>query len=223
MGTPSVAQFVQLFNDGNASMTVSGLALGTNAGDFSQTNNCGATLAPGSDCAIFVTFMPTAMGTRNATLSATDNAAGSPHITTLSGTGAQQVINLSPSGLTFGKVIEYNQSPPQTVTLTNATSSAVTFDYLDVVGQYFWKSADTCSAGLAANSTCTVSVYFQPSTLGTFAATLQITLSGSSIREGVDMTGTGVLPATPPGSYTLGVIGTSGMDRHVLNVPLTVQ
>jgi hypothetical protein len=67
-------------------------------------------------------------------------------------------------------------------------------------------------------------IYFQPSSPGTFSGTFFITLSGSSTtEEGVEMTGTGILPATPPGTYTLGVEGTNGMDSHILNVPLTVQ
>src|SRR5439155_488805 len=51
---------------------------GTNAGNFAQTHTCGSLLAAGASCTISVTFRPTAIGTRRAALSITDNAAGSP-------------------------------------------------------------------------------------------------------------------------------------------------
>jgi hypothetical protein len=141
-------------------MTVSGLALGgADPGDFSETNNCGTTLVAGAECGIFVTFLPTATGTRSATLTATDNASDSPQTVTLSGMGVQRLINMSPAGLTFGKVIEYNESPPQTITLSNASGSAVTFSNLGVSGQYFLMSGNTCGTGLAAGATCTVTIH----------------------------------------------------------------
>jgi len=125
--------------------------------------------------------------------------------------------------LAFGKVIEYNESPTKTITLTNPGSSAVTLGIDGVAGQFFWANPTTCGSQLAAGASCKVGVYFQPDSTGNFSGTFLITVGGGPTYEGVDVTGTGVLPGTPPGSYTLGVVGTSGMDRHVLNVPLTVQ
>jgi hypothetical protein len=64
------------------------LAVST-TGDFTQTNNCPATLtllSPG--CTINVTFAPTALGGRSGTLSTTALIVGGPSAT-LSGTGAQ--------------------------------------------------------------------------------------------------------------------------------------
>ena len=42
------------------------------SGDFSQTNECGSQLSPGSECRITVTFSPQATGVRNGTLSVLD-------------------------------------------------------------------------------------------------------------------------------------------------------
>jgi hypothetical protein len=52
------------------------------AGDFSQTNNCPATLRPVEICTINVTFIPTAAGFRTGTLTAASGVTSS-----LSGTG----------------------------------------------------------------------------------------------------------------------------------------
>ena len=89
VGTASSAQTVTLSNSGTAALSLSGVSVGgTNAGDFSTTNNCGTSLSAGGSCAILVTFTPQAAGSRAATLSISDNAAGSPQTVALSGTGA---------------------------------------------------------------------------------------------------------------------------------------
>jgi len=84
VGTRSSAQTVTLTNAGNASLTMSSI---TASGDFSQTNTCGTTLSAGANCAISVTFKPTAAGTRTGTLSISDNATGSPQKVALRGRG----------------------------------------------------------------------------------------------------------------------------------------
>lgn len=79
---------VTVSNTGGSALTIAAITIsGANAGDFSQSNTCGSTLAGGSSCTITITFKPTAGGIRNATLSITDNASGSPHTANVSGTG----------------------------------------------------------------------------------------------------------------------------------------
>ena len=79
------SQMVETFtNTGSDDMTTS--TFGT-SGDFSQTNNCPAFLAPSQSCNITVTFTPTKTGTRTGYLTVTDSAPGSPHTVKLEGTG----------------------------------------------------------------------------------------------------------------------------------------
>jgi hypothetical protein len=91
VGTTATAQVVTLTNSGNAPLTINSIALsGANSGDFAQTNTCpgsNATLAASANCAVSITFTPTATGNRSANVTITDNAPGSPHIFSLSGTG----------------------------------------------------------------------------------------------------------------------------------------
>jgi len=91
VGTTATAQVVTLTNSGNAPLTINSIALsGANSGDFTQTNTCSgsnATLAANANCAISITFTPTVAGNRSANVTITDNAPGSPHIFSLSGTG----------------------------------------------------------------------------------------------------------------------------------------
>jgi len=77
-----------LTNGGGSALSISQIAFtGTNAGDFSQTNNCGATLAAKKSCTINVVFQPTATGQRSANLSVTDTGGASPQSIPLAGTG----------------------------------------------------------------------------------------------------------------------------------------
>jgi hypothetical protein len=89
--TSSTAQVVSLTNSGNASLTISSIAIGgTNSGDFTQINTCpssSATLAASANCTFSVTFTPTVAGSRTASIVVVDNAPGSPHSITLTGAG----------------------------------------------------------------------------------------------------------------------------------------
>jgi Abnormal spindle-like microcephaly-assoc'd, ASPM-SPD-2-Hydin len=84
LGTTSAAQSVTVTNNQAIPLSVSTIAA---TGDFAQKNNCGLTVAAGGKCKVSVTFTPTAVGTRTGSLTITDDAASSPQIVSLSGTG----------------------------------------------------------------------------------------------------------------------------------------
>src|SRR5258706_33159 len=85
VGTTSAAQTITLSNGGTAALSITSIAA---SGDYAQTNNCGTSVAAGSSCSISVTFTPTAVGTRTGAITVTDNAPGSPHSASLTGTGS---------------------------------------------------------------------------------------------------------------------------------------
>jgi hypothetical protein len=79
---------VTLSNTNPNAVDISGIGFGgKDPGDFSQTNNCGSSLAGFSSCTIQVTFTPQAKGSRSATLEVQDNGGGSPQEMSLLGTG----------------------------------------------------------------------------------------------------------------------------------------
>ena len=59
VGTSSAPQVVTLTNTGSASLSISNIAA---SGDYAQTNTCGSFVGIGANCAISVTFTPTATG-----------------------------------------------------------------------------------------------------------------------------------------------------------------
>ena len=77
---------VILTNNQTKSLAITSITVGgTNASDFTETNNCGVNRKPGWDCTITVTFDPTATGARTGTLSIVD-AVGTQTVQ-LNGTG----------------------------------------------------------------------------------------------------------------------------------------
>jgi hypothetical protein len=87
VGTSSAVESGSLTNTGLAPLVISSI---TTIGDFSQTNNCPATLQPNQSCTINVTFSPTAIGARSGSIVVTSNSGGTANTQTtvgLSGTG----------------------------------------------------------------------------------------------------------------------------------------
>jgi subtilase family protein/HYDIN/CFA65/VesB family protein len=84
IATTSPPQFVSLTNIGTGALAISSISI---SGDFTAVNNCGSTVSIGASCGIAITFTPTAAGARTGSVSVVDDASGSPHTVTLSGTG----------------------------------------------------------------------------------------------------------------------------------------
>ena len=85
-GTTSAPQVVTVTNHGPGLLTFNSI---TTEGDFVQTNDCPATLAEGTACAVSVAFAPAAAGTRQGTLRVSDNAFNGVQRASAIGTGLQ--------------------------------------------------------------------------------------------------------------------------------------
>lgn len=79
----SGAAAVTLTNTGNSTLTIGGI---TTSAEFTQTNNCGAGLAPAASCAIAIALAPTTEGAKTGMLEVTTNAPSSPQRVPLAGT-----------------------------------------------------------------------------------------------------------------------------------------
>jgi hypothetical protein len=84
VGSTSPAQSVTVSNPGSAAVSMASVGV---TGPFSETNNCGTSLAAGASCTVSVLFAPTASGSASGTLSVNSSAPGSPLTVALSGTG----------------------------------------------------------------------------------------------------------------------------------------
>ena len=198
VGTSASPQTVTVTNNGGGPVTISSIDIsGGNSGDFSQSHNCPlspSTLPAGEDCAIDVTFTPTAGGSRRASLSITHNAAGSPNRVTLAGLGT--AVGLSSTSLTFSGQQVGTSSTPQTVIVTNHGTAPVSIFDMGVTGVNsgdFAPSSDcpVAPATLAGSATCTISVVFSPSALGARSALLLMSHDGGASPHSITLAGTG--------------------------------
>jgi len=89
VGATTAAKSVTVTNVGTTPVTFTSISVaGTNPGDYQiSANTCSTSLGPGGSCAVSLRFKPTAVGTRNATLSMVDNGGGSPQTASLTGVG----------------------------------------------------------------------------------------------------------------------------------------
>jgi hypothetical protein len=193
VSTNSPAQQATLTNTGNIAISITGIAT---TGTFSQTNNCGTTLAGNASCTINVVFTPTKAGTLTGTLTVTDNAPNSPQTITLSGVGT--VLNISPTSLSFGTQTVKTSSAPQTITITNTAKTSVATSKISVTGtrvtSFIIQSSSTCPLGtgsIAAGASCTVVVVFDPQLKGALTANLNIVAAGGGSPHVIPMSGTG--------------------------------
>jgi hypothetical protein len=92
LNTTSSAQTVTLTNTGALALDISQVHI---TGPFAEINTCGTSVLAGLTCTITVTFMPTAAGAADGTLTFTDSAADSPQSVPLSGTGTAPTLGLA--------------------------------------------------------------------------------------------------------------------------------
>jgi Abnormal spindle-like microcephaly-assoc'd, ASPM-SPD-2-Hydin len=100
-------------------------------------------------------------------------------------------VTLSSANLNFGSVQVGVQSPPIVVTVTNNETVALTITGVSTGGGVFTQT-NTCQQPLAPNGgTCTITVYFTPTTSGTATGTLTVTDGATNSPQTASLTGVG--------------------------------
>ncbi|HXJ91937.1 MAG TPA: choice-of-anchor D domain-containing protein [Terriglobia bacterium] len=195
VGTSSSAQTVTLTNNGNATLAISGIAMGgANPTAFVQSKTCGSTLSAGANCTISVKFAPSGPGSKTATVVVTDNAPNSPQSITLTGTATGPLASLSPASIAFGNQAVNSTSAAKTVTLTNTGNTAMTISGIAIAGTnpHHFKETTNCGSTLNAGASCTISATFAPLAAGSLAATVTVTDNAPGSSQSVSLSGTGV-------------------------------
>lgn len=149
---------------------------GPGATSFSQTNDCGASLAGGASCTVTVEFAPKSMTEFGATLNVMDNAFGSPQIVTLDGVGSSGVLNFLQIGEEFtGTAVGYD-SLPELFTMANNGDAILTFKSISISGPNATSFSETnnCGKTLKPGDSCSLNLTFEPKALGWLDAFLEI-------------------------------------------------
>jgi uncharacterized repeat protein (TIGR01451 family) len=132
-------------------------------------------------------------------------------------------VSLSPASLSFGNQAVGVPSSPLTVTLTNSTGGTLTISAISITGTNSgdFSKTTTCGATVAVGATCTISVTFTPSIVGSEVATLSVTDNGNNSPQTLALSGTGTL--SPPaiakafGISTIPLNGATSLNFTVTN------
>jgi hypothetical protein len=198
----SGTQTFTLSNSGTASVTIS--AASASGTGFSITGlSVPLTLAAGQSTTFSGQFAPSATGTASGSVAITNNAPGSPLTIALSGTGVQPQLAPTPTSASFGSVVT-GTSNSQTIKLSNAGSASVTISQATVSGNGFSLTGITVPLTIAAGSSATFNVAFNPSAAGSVTGTVTLVSNAPNSPLTIGLSGTGVtatflLTANPTG------------------------
>lgn len=182
ISTDSPSQSIFITNTGTVAANVASVNA---SGDFSTTNNC-SSVAPGGSCTIQILFHPTATGTRTGTLTIVDDAG--TQTVALSGTSIAAGVTLTPANVTFGSQASGSSSQPESVFITNTSSTLLTITSATAAGDF--TVSNTCTT-IMPGSNCPVQVTFTPgTTIGVRTGT--ITLVDSAGAQTISLSGASV-------------------------------
>ena len=212
-----------LLNTGTASVSVSGV----NADPpFSVSSNCPSSLAPGASCSAAVSLAASSLGpsTGRMTFSTSAGAAS----VNLSGYDAAYIAALSQTSLDFGNV-NVGASSAKVVTLSNTGNEDLAVSNAQATGA-FVLSGNTCGTTVAAGASCTLTVAFQPSSMGDSSGTLTIQTAAGAKTAALHGVGIQQSQSVSAGSLSFGAVsvGESSAAQSVTltntgNVALPIQ
>jgi len=201
IGVTSAATKITLTNNTGVSITLGNPAV-TVTGHFANaaTTTCTNSLviAATGTCIINVTFKPTAVGFTSGSLSVADTDVTSPQTVALQGAGTG--IKFTPASVNFGTVNKGTQVS-STVTITNVGTTPVGFLGAEIAGTNSPDFSDnytngppcnnTTSVPLQPGATCTLTVYFLPTKVGTESASYKVFDNSPGSPQSLSLTGKG--------------------------------
>ena len=186
-GTSSAAQQATLTNLSSTSLTISSVEVSQPF--VLSSNSCGATLPVNSSCQVTVAFAPAQAGSSAGELTIADSAG--TQTGQLNGTGgAAPTDSLSPSSLVFPATPSGQVSASQALSISNNGDFPLHVTSISV-GANFQQSS-VCLSGVAAHTSCSISVSFAPAQAGNLTGALTIA-DDLGVRT-VSLSGTALLP-----------------------------
>jgi hypothetical protein len=177
-------------------------------GDFTDTTNCGATLAGNGSCSVVMSFAPSQPGTREGLLAVTAGAGTTPAYVALSGVGTGIISPANNGTLSFGSIIAgqptvqwYKITQPFTsFTATMAPASLglpYTVVLVEDIGYGHGQPPSSAFAGSATGTclNCWLGVQFTPVTTDTEIGTLSLSSAATGNAYVLSLVGSG-LPLT---------------------------
>ncbi len=206
LDTTSAAQTITLKNNGAAPLAIYSISVaGSDGSSFSAASTCNKAVLIGASCTISVRFTPGATGAHTATLNVNANAGASPTLIGLSGIGGVPALTLNTTGVTFAAQAIGTTGGTQTLTATNSGNAPLQIGSVSLTGSGAgaFSVLPNCAAPLTPGASCTLSVKFIPSVVGTVSASLNLASNAPGTPAAIPLSGTATAPPPPPRTATL--------------------
>jgi YVTN family beta-propeller protein len=197
----SPAQTITITNTGASALT---FGMNSISGPFTISGNSCTSVAPAMTCTVSVTFSPTATGAATGSLTLNTNAAASPHLIALGGTGLAPSTTYAPASLNFGSLSQGTTSMSQQVTFTNTSPVTITLSSVSFVGGgsgFAVLGGSQCLGAPTLNSmsSCTFDITATPNAVGSLSDNVFIntTPANASTPVNVALSVIGTAPLTP--------------------------
>jgi hypothetical protein len=195
-------------NTGSAPVNISQASI-TGAGYTVIGGNPANVIAAGQSATVQIQMSPITSGVDNGTFTVVSDASNSPLSITLTGTGTQAGLTMSPANISFGN-IKVGQSSTQNEKLTNNGNVDLVLNAAQVSGNGFGMSGLTLPSTLHAGQSESFTVTFTPPSGQGMTGSIKFTSNSPDSPQMLDLTGTGTSANSTlnanPGSFAFGSV-----------------
>ncbi len=172
-------------------VTISNISASAN---YSEADNCPASLANGTTCTMYVYFVPTGAGTLAGNVTINSNGYFS-QTNTVGLTGVGSAISLTGAPVSFGNQLVKTTSANKVVTVANKGTTAITMGAITLTNTTDYAIVtNTCPASgatLAGGASCAITLHFTPQSTGPKRGSVVINDSDPSSPQLIGLSGTG--------------------------------
>ena len=192
--TPSATATANRTATSTATSTARATATATSTATATTTKTATSTATPTvtrtATATGTVTATATSTVTATATLTSTPSATATRTATPTATSTPVAIGTVSPTSLSFGKHAKGTTSAAKTVTLKNTGTASLSVSSIAVTPNF--SQTNTCTFALLPGQSCSISVRFAPTIIGTITGSLQINDNASNTPQIVSLTGRGI-------------------------------
>ena len=222
---------VNVTNTGTSPVSIAATAI-TGAAFTVVGGNPTSTIPVGQSVTVQIQFAPEATGAVTGTLTVTSDASNTPLAISLSGTGMQSALTISPASLNFSS-IPVGTTSTQTVTLGNSGNSDLTVNLATLTGTGFGMSGLSLPKTISAGHNLSFSVQFSPTSTTGSSGSIVFTDNAPGPPQTLTMTGSAVATGSSlgvnPGSFNFNSVAVSASSSQTFtltnsgNVTITIN
>ena len=219
----SASQAVTITNTGTGSVNISQVAA-TGTGFTVTGFSAGITLAAGQSLPLTAKFAPAGTGAVAGSISVVSNATNSPTTISLTGTGIQPQISVTPSSVSFGN-IAVAASRTQALTIKNTGTAALNVTQASLVGTGFTSTGLTLPLSVPPGGSTSFTVGFAPPSAANFSGSITLVSNAPNSSLVIPLSGAGTATtlqlSVSPASLSFGNLATGTTSAQSVTISNT--